>query len=282
MFDTIPDYVYRFRHYFKFNWEEVIGFIVTAVFAGFILTFNEWGEEKFEVALGIRALIVMSLFLLVTLFVTVLAIKLVSLRIGYEVYYEPHLLGMMFGLVICVASAGWLPIFLPGGFRFHQPMRMYVGHWRGYMRTYYIPAICGAVPMLMLLYVTILSPIYIATGSEIIARFIVALLLFAVYSLIPLPNVALEYGGRVLDFFRYFKGMTFGLAIYMNSRTWFAGLGAFVLVFSVLAYLLTYYRYRASLLVYVIALILGLLWMWFYKEKVEGMKGYPDGGPFKS
>ncbi len=281
MFNTLSDWTYNFHKYFRVNWEEILGFLVTCVFASFILTFNEWGGDKFDVASGLAALLVMFVFLLVALTLTVLIIKLIGLRLGYEVYYEPHLLGMMFGLVICVASAGYLPLFIPGGFRFKQPMKLYVGHWRGYERTYYVPALCGAVPMIMLLFVTVLSPIYLATGSALVAHFIVALILFSIYSLIPLPNVALEYGGRVLDFFRYFKGMTFGLAIYINSRTWFAGLSFFVIVFGVVAYVLTLLQYRVGLILYIVGLILGVIFIAVYKNFIEQMgPGFKGGERF--
>lgn len=266
MLDTLPDYVYNVKQYLKFSWDELVGFLVTSLFGAFIITFNDWGEGTFELAVGLRTLLAVFVFLLLALAFTVLLCKLYAVRVGYEMTYRPHLIGMMFGLVLVVASAGFLPIFVPGGYDFKRPVRRYAGHWRGYHRPWEIAMIAGWFPMLFLAYVLVLSPLYLMTGSFLVYKFIVACCLVAVYSLIPAPNVALEYGGRVLDFFRYLKGMTFGLQIVINSRTWFVALGTFTILSSILAYVVTVMGSRVGFILYVLAFIIGLVLMFLYKS----------------
>ena len=275
MFHTLPDFTHNVKAYVRFAREEWVGLIVTSLFAGFILTFNKWGGDTFDVSAGVRALTVMFLFLLFILLVTVLVCKLLALRFGYELHYEPHLVGMMFGLIITVASVGYLPIFLPGGYRLHKPERLYIGHWRGYQRTWEVALICGTFPLLMLLYVFLLNPIYLATQSELVMSFITALSLFAIYACIPLPNVALEYGGRVLDFFRYLRGTTFGLEVFFNSRVWYATLVVFVLLSSVFSWIITVTGGRIGFWLYILTMIVALLVMWAYRKfyDIPGLGG---------
>jgi hypothetical protein len=275
---TMSDTVYNIKLYYHYTWEEIIGYLVTSIFGGFILTFNEWGSTSFNAGAGLRAFASMAIFLLVMFFCVCSFCKLLGVRLGYQMHYQPHLVGLMAGLVITVASAGYLPLFLPGGFKYHKPWRMYVGHWRGYHRPWEVAMLAGLFPLLMLSSVLILSPLYISSGSEILYRYIVAMCLVAVFALIPLPNIALEYGGRVTDFFRYLKGMTFGLDVYMNSRTWFAPLTTFVLLFAVLAYILTRVGTVAAFWIYALAWIPALIVLYIYKSFYDQAK---LGGTFR-
>ncbi len=274
MFNTIPDWIYNFQKYYSYSWDEIVGWVVTSFFAGFIFTFREWGVDEFDPGAGLRALIGMTLFLLIVFALTTTVLKVLGLRLGYQMHYQPHLLGLMGGLVIAVASAGYLPIFIPGGFEYKKPERLYVGHWRGFYRAWETAMLAGGFPMLLLFYAFVLNRVYLSTGSETVVGFIGVLCLTAVYCLIPIPNVALEYGGRVLDFFRYLKGMTFGLDVYMNSRIWFVTLSVFTILTSALTWGITVSDHRVGTWLWFVTMFLALIVLYLYKTFYERLGGY--------
>jgi len=134
--------------------------------------------------------------------------------------------------------------------------------------------ISGGFPLLLLGWALILNRIYLWTESTLVISFVGALCLMAIYCLIPLPNVALEYGGRVLDFFRYLKGMTFGLDVYMNSRGWYFMLCTYVLLVSIVTYWVTVSSVKVGFWMWFVSIILGLLALWIYKLFFERIQGY--------
>ena len=67
---------------------------------------------------------------------------------------------------LAIMSAGYLPVFLPGGFSYSQPERLLIGKWRGYHKSWEVGLIAGTFPLALLLLILIISPLYLLSGSS--------------------------------------------------------------------------------------------------------------------
>lgn len=256
--------VHNARQYLTFGWREFFDVMVTAFFAAFVVSFNEWGEESFDVTQGLTVTGLTFVFLLFIFIVTVWCCKVVAIRMGYVVEYRPHVFGLVFGVIVTVASAGYLPLFLPGGFHFERPERLRIGHWRGYLKGWEMGVVVATFPLLMLLWVLLLNPLYLASGEEFYLHLITAAILTAIFSLIPAPMIGAGNTGRASDFFASLRGSSFGLDIIWVSKYWYAALAVFVLLFAALAWVLTLVGYGVGLAIYVIMLLLAIIGTFVY------------------
>ena len=259
--------VYNAKQYVTFSANEFIAMMVTAFFASFALTFNDWGDTTFNASSGIQSLVMMFMAILVILIITIWVCKIVAIRFGYKIHYKAHYFGLFIGVYVTILSRGYFPLFLPGGFNLEQPERLRVGKFHGFYKGWEVGVIAATFPLAILLWALLFSPLYLATGAVFYMHLIVAVCLFAVYACIPLPFIEKGTpGGRALDIFRYFRGATFGLEVFLTSSSWFLILSVTVLIFAALCYLLTVLSVQIGIFIYVASLILGLISLWVYNQ----------------
>lgn len=261
----MSDTLYNVGHYMKFHVDEFISIIVTSFFASFVLTFNDWGRETFDLAAGIQSWLLMFMLILLILLVTIWLCKAVAIKVGYLVTYHAHVVGLLFGVFICVASAGFLPFFLPGGFTVDQPERLKLGKWHPHYRNWELGLIAGTFSLVMILWILVFNPLFLLTRAEIFLRLIIATCLFAIFALIPVPFFTMHHHhGRLLDWWKNLKGATFGLELLYVSRAWYVTLAVTVIIFSTLAWILTVNSFAVGLWAYIISLLLGFIVMVVY------------------
>lgn len=248
--------VYNTGKYLHFSGGEIIGLLATALFASFALTFNDWGGDAFDVAAGAWMLFLVTVFLLFVFFVTVAACKFFAIKMNYKIHYVPHKFGLGIGLLVTVGSAGFLPFFLPGGFVFDRPERMMVGRWRSFYKDWELGVISALFPLLILLWALVISPLYAVSGEDIYLRLLLGVLLTAVYACIPMPMVQPHKTGKFGNFFEFLHGSSFGLDVLWGSIYWYATLIIFALLFSLLAYLLTFVGLVVGIFLYAILLFM--------------------------
>jgi hypothetical protein len=260
----MSDTMYNVQHYLKFTADEFISIIVTSFFSSFVLTFDEWGDTSFELMAGVRAWIFMFLCILLILLVSIWVCKSIAIKTGYVITYNAHIVGLLFGVFICVASAGYLPLFLPGGFSVDQPQRLKIGKWHAHYRQWEMGLIAGTFSLVMILWVMIFNPLFLITRDPIWLHLIIACCLFALFALIPAPFFSIHQKGRIRDWWRYLQGSTFGLELLYVSKAWYVTLAVAVIIFSTLAYLLTTNSVGVGIWLYVISLLLGFITMVVY------------------
>lgn len=247
-----------------FSRKELLAIITTGFFASFILTFNDWGEAELEIATGLLNWGLVFVFFLLFLIIAIFACKEAAKRIGYIITYEAHAWGLMIGVVICLLSAGYLPLFLPGGFGFRRPERMRIGKFIGNYKGWEMGLIAGTFPLVMILFVLILSPIYLLTLNDFYAVLIAATVLSALYAMIPVPNI--KSGGNMKEWFKKLEGTSFGLEVYYASGPWYAILSLTLVFFALLVWILVETGSRVGITAYVISLLLAVLGFWIYTQ----------------
>jgi|GEM_PF-4317729 len=262
----MSDTVHNIKTYMKFTSDEFMAFLVTGFFAAVILNFRNWGDETFNMMTGIQATLLSFMLILLILIATVWLCKVIAIRLGYTIEYKSHLPGLVIGVFICVISNGYLPIFLPGGFEIQQPHRLAIGKYHPFRRGWELGLIAGTFPLIMLLWVLILNPLYLLTHGELFLRMTVTVCLFAIYACLPVPFFDSHHKGNLRDWFRYLHGASFGLEVAYASFSWYIVLCCTVLFFALVAFLLTVLDTGAGIVLYVLSFLVGLFCLWVYSK----------------
>ena len=261
----MSDTTYNARQYIRFEVGEFIAMIITALFASLSLNVRELLFTKFGDASGIQSTVVMFIFILFVMMIAVYLCKIVAIKVGTVITYQAHTIGLVITLIITIMSAGWLPLFLPGGFLFDDPRRLRVGKWVGsWRRGWETGLITGSFPLAVLLFVLIFSPLYLYSVSDLYAKMLIACCLLALYSLIPLPFFTSRKGSK--DWWTHLKDCTFGLDVLYSSRFWYGVLTVMVLLFSLSTLLLTVVGVRTGIVIYALSLILAFAGMYVYSK----------------
>jgi hypothetical protein len=179
--------------------------------------------------------------LFITLIIHFSAQKIVALQFGYASEYKIWNNGFLISIIICFFSFGYIPLFFPGVLSFQTVPKLRVGAFRGEIMNKDLGYISAAGPLINLLLVGLMAPVYIATKSEFLFTVIAINLLIAVFSMLPIPT---------FEKFRQFKGGTTGIYLFIASRWIYVLLFVTVLAFSALILI-------ASVFSYIVAAILG-------------------------
>jgi len=254
------------KQYVVFTIDEFLSLLTTSFFAGFILTFNDWGTTTLDIPSGVKNFLLMFISLFFVFLVTVWVCKVIAIKFGYTLNYRHHLAGLLIGLFFCVLSRGYFPLFLPGGFLLQQHERLHLGRFRNYYKGWEIGVITATFPLVLLLWILLLNPFYLATQSPTLLLFTSGISLAALFSCIPLPFFENNASGRAIDIFRYLRGSTFGLDVYYSSGAWYVVLCCTVLFFVSIAYLLTVMNISVGIFLYAVSFLVGLLGLWVYSN----------------
>jgi hypothetical protein len=267
----MSDRIHNIGAYLSLELDEYLALLSTAVIGAFILTFNDWGTASFDLRAGVISWAGMAIILFLILTITLVGSKVFAISLGYTIAYRAHTLGLTAGAIICVASMGYLPIILPGGFLYRQPERLLIGKWHGHHKGWEIALIAASFPLLLLAWVLLLSPLYLATGMELFARVLIACCLLAIFACAPLPMVETGHG-RIVDWWKSLRGTTFGLDVVYTSTTWWTILSCITVVFLVLAFLLTSLGIGFGIMMYLLAVLLGFGAAWVFLRLIPAKK----------
>ena len=218
----MADNPYQAKHSFSFSKKELWRLIIISLVAAFSVTLMKgWGF--FDIIEGSSAIHYLLNLIIITVIIMVLLLihfsiqKIIALKMGYSSEYKYWINGMIFGVLICFFSYGWVPVFFPGTLNYELIPAKRVGVFKGGVKHKDLALIAFAGPLINILLVGIITPVQLIAQNPWLVAIIAANLLIALWSLLPIPT---------FERFRRFEGGTTGLYILIASR-W-----AFVLVFS--------------------------------------------------
>ena len=118
------------KQYFEMTGQEWLALLITALVAGFCLSFNDWGDKTFDLAAGLQNLAfdIVAVFLL--LGVHVLAQKVTGIFYGVKVVYDKYALGLLIGVFITFLSFGYWPLFITGYLTYTAIPNLRIGKFR--------------------------------------------------------------------------------------------------------------------------------------------------------
>lgn len=259
------DLKYNTKKYVSFTADELIGVLVTSLFIAFALRARDLLFERFWDFASLQDFVTMFLFVFGIMFAIIWACKIVAVSVGHVIVYKPYFLALIVCAFITVMTAGYLPIFLPGGFFTRQPERLTIGKSLGFRKGWELGLIAGSFPLFILLIITILSPVYLWTRADLYAQLMVACCLIAIFACVPAPMFDINMMSRK-EWFRGLYGTTFGLEVVYASIPWYFVLTCTVLLFSALTYILTLASVRVGFWVYIICLVISALTLFIYPK----------------
>jgi hypothetical protein len=214
----------KVKRYYGFNKSEVQALVVTSLVLGFVFGFDD-GRSSFNAAFWLMNFFNCVLLVALALLVSHSAVRVLNIHFGYKPEFKMSVYGLIFCLILSLASYGKIIFLLPGFF----VVSMLEGHRIGKFRYGIVYKTLGGVSLLgpatnMLLAVLFkgLSTIPFLAGNALIEKAILINMLFAVYYLVPIPmnlGIYIFYWSRLG--FAFIFSTFLGLALMINfSVAW--------------------------------------------------------------
>ena len=183
-------FFYNLKRYgFTLSNNEIKQIGITVVIIAFIWSFNKWGGATFDFIDGMKNFAIGAIFALIALVFNQVGQRVIAVHYGYDPSYEYGILGLMIGLVITFASRGYIVFFFPGIINLRHLAASRLGEFRYYTNDWEWAKACFMGPFFNILLAIAVSPF---KDIIILRHFMVINILFAVYSLMPMPgNVGL-------------------------------------------------------------------------------------------
>ena len=196
---------------FHFSKQELVGLIVGMLVFGFIFSFRDWGEEGFNLAVGLTHFITAALVAGISLLFRLSCQKIYGLAEGHKPEFKIWWTGMLISLILAFVTVGRVPLVLWGGAFTSFMVRQRLGEFR-YGFSYWANGMVGYWgPMGNILLALICAFLgYYFPESYFFQKGLVFNMIMALCSFIPLPQLdgmtiflgsrGLYYTGVVLTF----------------------------------------------------------------------------------
>jgi hypothetical protein len=246
---------YSVKENYSFSTQELKEVFWTSL--AFAFTLAAFYEKLFLVKNDVRIIITSNFlaFFILALIVVFIAMyahvglqKLVGIRLGYKVKYSYWLNGIFIGLFLSIFTLGQVPVLslfiLPGAVTLEHIAKLRLGRFRYGTNAKDIARISLAGPIAHVLLTMILGLIFFALDkNQIVAHLITANLLLLIYSMLPLPKIAIPT--RI-------DSASDGLGVFFFSRKIYVLCAVTVLFYALLIW-------ASSLFSFILALILGIV-----------------------
>ena len=179
-------FFYNLKRYgFSLSKEELKQILITVLIIAFVWSFNKWGDVTFNLFEGIKNFFLGAIFAFIGLIFNQIGQRVVAVHYGYDPIYEYGILGLMVALVITFASRGLLVFFLPGAIHLRHLSASRLGEFRYFTNDWEWAKAGFMGPFMNILLAIVLS---IFKSHPLVRQLMIINLLFAWYSLIPLPG----------------------------------------------------------------------------------------------
>jgi hypothetical protein len=203
---TLFDQWSKIKRFFPPSNQEWLEFFVVSFVIGFILSFNAWGADNFDLAVGLRNLLISSVLSIITLAIHHGAQRLMALNLDMQAEHRAWWGGMLVALLLAVITRGALPFVTFTRTEIEELKYHRLGHFRykagtvSKMWVYLAGPMANAVVALLFWWL-------VKSPSDTITSFIHLNLLFALIYLLPIPPLD---GCYIFFVSRTFLAVVFG------------------------------------------------------------------------
>ncbi len=254
-------YWYHLKRYFDISRKEWLAIATTAAVMGFALSYNNWGDETFDLAIGLRNLIgaLVGAFLMLALHVA--ANKAVAVFYGVRATYEKYSLGLVIGIFVTFLTFGLWPLWVNGFSRYLAIPNLRIGKFRATIAKDWELGLAAAGAVLASLLICIpLEVLFQVTGLEYFHSLVKISILIAVYGMIPLPLIQTSNPYQLyMSRAEMLEGNLNGYDIIWGSRAYYFLLLGVTIGFAIFLLLI-----GPSWLMIFLTLVLGVIGMWFW------------------
>ncbi len=232
----LPEYLYRVRRYYRFHPQEIKALAISILVIAFV-----WGlddkQPTFVAAHWTANMVQVFIIVLLAFFVHISGQKLLGLWHGYRVEYYMWPTGLLSSLILGIISLGKLTIMLPGGLQIHHLSKQRIGEFRYGINAFQSAIVAGAGPIANVLFAMFGKTVQLILGigsSPFIDHLYIFNLVFAVFMLLPLPNLPgmmMFWGSRLAYVFFFGAILSYILLVYLfsvYSLIWAIVLGAVI------------------------------------------------------
>ena len=242
----------KVKRYFEFSNDEIKGMVVATIIVGFIISFKEWGYgDKFDAMIGLKNLFSSILIVALSMLAHISGQRIAGLHAGFRVKYNMWLYGLVFGLIIVLVTRGNFWFIAPGGITIILMEQHRIGYFRYGINKWALAMIAAAGPVSNIILAGFFKTIqlwftFIPVNGALIDKLFVFNLVFAAYSLLPIPP---------LD----------GTHLFFASRLFYAFVIGTVGGYALLVVLLNVYSYLWAL---IIGVIVWQIFYWTFEKQV--------------
>ena len=213
--------VARVKDYFKFTKQELGGFVVAVLAVGFIFSFRDWGEEQFNLIIGLKNLGLTLLVVGISFWFRLSCQKIYALMQGHKADYKVWWNGIFASVVIAFITLGRVPLVLIGGVVSSFMIRHRLGEFR-YGFSNWVMGVTANWGILANLIAAIFFAIglYFFPQSYFFNQGLILNIIMAFCALLPFPaqdGLSLFFGGRSLYYLMIF--VTFLAAVLLLTKT---------------------------------------------------------------
>ncbi len=187
---NFPELQARLKDYFRFNQRELISLVLAIIITALIFSFRDWGEEQFNLMLGLENLFLVLILVAVSFFFKFSCQKIYALKEGYKAEFKVWWAGLLIALAVAVISNGKVPLVLVGAVATSLMVRQRLGEFR-YGYSHFQNAVISLWGILGSLLAALLFAIglYFFPDSFFFGKGLVLNLIMAFCSLLPVPQL---------------------------------------------------------------------------------------------
>ena len=208
----------KIKRYYFFTTSELGGVITSILVLAFIISFNEWGKNEANIAVGLFNLFNAVLIVALSMLIHISAQRVWSLATGYRLEWRMWGFGLLFGLIVVFLSNGKFIFLAVGGLSFYMIEKLRIGHPEPFL-SYSLMGWLSVLGPLASIVIAVIAKLFTASNilnPLILSKLISVNLWIAVFSILPFPFVS--------DFknLRKWEGSTDGLKMFFASRIEYA------------------------------------------------------------
>jgi len=180
----------RIKKYYRFDIDELKSLAISVLIIGFMISFREWGVERFSFIYGLYHLIGGILIAAISILFHVSIQKIFGLNMGFTTKYKVWWYGLLASLIITFVTNGklwWLII--PGGVVCTIIGKYRLGKFRYGMNYMALGFIGVAGPIASIIFGTIFKnvDIFLGLAHPLIDKIFIFNLVYAVCTMLPIP-----------------------------------------------------------------------------------------------
>jgi len=198
------------RYGFTLSADEIRQILITVGIIAFVWSFKFEGAS-FDIFKWVLKFFQGAIFALIGVFFNQIGQRVVAVRYGYDPIYQYGIMGLLIALVITFASRGNLIFFLPGAINIRHLTASRLGEFRYYTNDWEWAKIGFMGPFFNMFLAILLS---LFKQNPLIHQLIIMNIMFAAYSLLPLPgNLGLYLFFPHIYFWTFTLGFVFATSL---------------------------------------------------------------------
>ena len=197
----IVDLIDKIKRYYKFSPHELRGLIISILVIAFIISFKDWGKDRFDALSGLYNLFNSILIVTLSILIHDAGQRIWGLAIGYRIEFKMFSFGLLLALIVAFITNGGIWIIIPGGFMLHH----LAGHRLGFFRygvNYFGQAMVAlAGPLFSFMLIILLKILYAFSPNLLIQKAIIFNVIYTLTNLLPIPPLdgsKIYFGSRML------------------------------------------------------------------------------------